>query len=494
MKMIKKLKAGFLALTLLATLLIPQIAYAAASKVEVDVVVRGEDKIGVENAEVYIYVYNSETELYEEYSGPHISNSSGRVKIEIEEDLTFYAKATDESDNVYADSNYDWANIWKTTSSDSIINVETSSERPTKYVHIYPGLYEAIETPADPTDPTDPSDPSDPDDSSESEDLVIDPEPPLIEDFEVEVTVYDKERNPISEATVSLYFDGKIYSSDTTDTAGRTDEIMAPFDADFYASAEDSEGNKYGGVYDYYFDRENIWTSEDGKTIENKSTGLTRLPYLHLYPAELLPSGYEGDAGEFDPKTYICAGFPDAIYEDLSSEECAAIEYVFAEKIFTGTEKGLIEWDREINRAEATKVLIEFFDTKELEIDGSKDEFPDVPLTGEWYSTYVYQALYNEIVGGYADGFFKPNNTINRVELLRIFIEASNIDYSETPVDYTFWHDVEVNEDSAWYIAYANYAFFNDLLENDGNLNASQAMTRMDVMKLMYRYKGLEVK
>ncbi|MBU0727253.1 S-layer homology domain-containing protein, partial [Patescibacteria group bacterium] len=166
-------------------------------------------------------------------------------------------------------------------------------------------------------------------------------------------------------------------------------------------------------------------------------------------------------------------------------EECTAIEYVQTNGIFSGTAEGNLELDREINRAEVTKVMLEAFGIGEGTT--SNTVFPDVPLEGEWFSTYVYRALNNEIVGGYPDGYFRPANTINRVELIRIFLEASGADYSTVPTNYTLWHDVTVTPDTQWFIAYANYAFFNDLLDNNGNLNPAQAMTRMDVIRLLYR-------
>ena len=75
--------------------------------------------------------------------------------------------------------------------------------------------------------------------------------------------------------------------------------------------------------------------------------------------------------------------------------------------------------------------------------------------------------------------------------MLRIFIEASGITEDESylviPDDVIYYNDVDVNEGTQWFIRYANYGFFNSLIENDGNLNPSEYMTRMDVIKLLYR-------
>lgn len=314
---------------------------------------------------------------------------------------------------------------------------------------------------------------------------------------EVEVTVYDNNRDPIKGAQVLIYAiqpdeTYALYSGPVaTSGAGRTDGLMMPVGISFYATATDDEAKTYGGTYDYYFNRANYWISEDGETIENIETGTKRIPYLHLYPEVMEPDPvYEDDetpAHEtFDPKTHECGGFPDAIYADLTPELCDAVSYVKEKGIFTGTDEGLIELNRPINRAEVTKVMIEAFGIELLLDVSTVEKFPDV-LSDEWYTNYIYTARHNAIVGGYPDGLFRPSNTINRVELLRIFIEASGEDYSEIPTSFTFWHDIEVNPETEWFVHYGNIAFYKDWLENDGNLNPGEPMTRADVIRLLYR-------
>ena len=494
------------------------VALAVETMGQVDFVVRGADSIGVKDAEVYVYVYNNTSAQYELYSGPHITaDEAGRANnVPVPIGAQFFGVAYDMDDNVYADSNYSYENIWTVTDADHIQNVQTASTR-LAYVHIYPGLYEAIEptfiepdpAPSDPdpavdpaTDP-DPTPSDDPDTSDPDSGTPADPDPAATLDalsMELDVTVYDTDRDPMIGAEVQVFVTGfGLYSTDTTDGAGRTQALMVPVGHQFYAIAHDADGSTYGGTYDYYYDRANYWTgyqSSTGDTIENVSTGLTRIPYLHLFPEEFAPASVAGSGDSevgFDPSTYECGGFPDAIYDDINPEECIAITYVHDRGIFTGTDEGLLEWNRPINRAEVTKVMLEAFDVPVVTLTEFPKVFPDVPTSGIWFSHYVYNALANDIVGGYPDGTFKPSNTINRVELLRIFIEASGADMTEIPTTYTFWHDVAVNVYTQWFIGYGNYAFFNDLLENDGNLYPATPMTRMDVIRLLYRASLLEV-
>ena len=478
------------------------LVFAAPGDVEVDVVVRGESSVGVPDATVTVYVLNESTDVYEQYEGTYTTNASGRANnVNVPPESTFYAFGVDGEGNEYAGSGFDFDNIWSAHSDGSIENLETGSTRgpAATFVHLYPGdnsvtadegTVSSSEASASASGSIDTGDTSHSEDVSDESGSGSTDLAPIegAEDFEVEVTVYDVHRNPINGANVTLHVHGHgAYSTDSTDGAGRTDEIMAPLGYNFYASAVDSSGQVYGGTYDYYYDRLNTWRGDsDGDTIMNITTGTTRLPYLHLYPAEMDPEWVESGS-EDDRDAYKCGGFPDAMYADVTPEECTAIEYVVDEEIFSGTGEGLLEWNRPINRAEVTKVMLEAFGHPTGTPATYARIFPDVPQLGVWFSNYVYNALNLEIVGGYPDGFFRPAQTINRVELLRIFIEASGTDYSDVPTHFTFWHDVEVNTGTQWFIPYANFAFFNELLENDGNLRPAQAMTRMDVIKLLYR-------
>ncbi len=73
--------------------------------------------------------------------------------------------------------------------------------------------------------------------------------------------------------------------------------------------------------------------------------------------------------------------------------------------------------DNEINRAEALKILLEAvgFDTSVA----SPSTLSDVP-TGSWFEPYVSTAVHYEIVQGYSDNTFKPEQSITRAEFVKI--------------------------------------------------------------------------
>ncbi len=162
-----------------------------------------------------------------------------------------------------------------------------------------------------------------------------------------------------------------------------------------------------------------------------------------------------------------CAGFPDVALDD---PYCPAIEYVKNQGIFSGYPDGTFGADIEINRAETVKVITEGFNYEMLEDDGTDLGFSDVEL-GAWYMGYLNTAQTAEIIEGYGDGTFKPDDVVNYVEMMKIFLETAEADLTEP-----------VGED-AWYQHYIDFATENGLTVYE-DLDAG--MKRADVAQLFY--------
>jgi hypothetical protein len=76
-----------------------------------------------------------------------------------------------------------------------------------------------------------------------------------------------------------------------------------------------------------------------------------------------------------------------------------------------------------INRAELTKIAVEAFLPAENSANQSS-KFPDV-AAGSWFEEFVVTAENSKIVAGYPDGSFRPGNSVNRAEALKILIGAA---------------------------------------------------------------------
>jgi flagellar hook assembly protein FlgD len=185
------------------------------------------------------------------------------------------------------------------------------------------------------------------------------------------------------------------------------------------------------------------------------------------------------------PTGSTCAGYNDV---PASSAYCNAIELMKDSGVFTGYSDGTFRPYEAINRAETVKVLLLSLgfptNTNTYSMPFSDTE------SSAWYAPYVETAKTRGIVKGYPDGTFRPDQTINRVELLKVFLEASgvNVPYCTTAP----YNDTPVTADTRWYIDYVCYAQSHNLMASQGNndFNPSTPMTRGDVADLFYQFSN----
>lgn len=171
-----------------------------------------------------------------------------------------------------------------------------------------------------------------------------------------------------------------------------------------------------------------------------------------------------------------------------------AVEWMSDEGTIEGYEDGTFKPDNAVNRAELMKMVV-------LMTVDSVDEsyancFPDV--TTDWYAKYVCYALEQGWVAGYPDGNFKPGNNVNRVEAMKIMLNAL-IPSEEWPAPTDFDLSVEMPVDldmSQWYAGYARFAITKELVDgwhvtvdesNGVHYNPEGNMTRKEVAEMLFR-------
>lgn len=167
-------------------------------------------------------------------------------------------------------------------------------------------------------------------------------------------------------------------------------------------------------------------------------------------------------------------------FKDITNHWAAAfIEKLASKGIVNGYDSEHYGPDNKITRAEFTKVVIEMFDI-ELPASVTESSFKDVKTT-DWYSAYVEAALTNDLVDGYSDKTFRPNQPINRAEAMKIILTASGMDLA-TDFVATF-PDLDKK---GWYIAYVNYAAENGIVSGykDGTFGPGKNLTRAEVAKI----------
>jgi plastocyanin len=111
--------------------------------------------------------------------------------------------------------------------------------------------------------------------------------------------------------------------------------------------------------------------------------------------------------------------------------------------------------------------------------------FSDVDKT-QWYAIYLAAALDLKIVQGYPDGTFKPTQTVNLVENLKMLMNAREVDLTKIVVTFDPYIDAPKTE---WYAKFVQYGKMANLLEADagGNIYPAQGMTRAKLAEVAYR-------
>ncbi len=118
-------------------------------------------------------------------------------------------------------------------------------------------------------------------------------------------------------------------------------------------------------------------------------------------------------------------------FEDLEGYDWAkdSIDALVKKGIISGTSSNTFEPGRNITRAEFAKLIVTAFGIGEG--DDSSD-YSDVN-SSDWYYQFVKAAAAANIVTGYEDGGFKPNNSITRQEMAAIIVRAFKAKGVELP-------------------------------------------------------------
>lgn len=115
-----------------------------------------------------------------------------------------------------------------------------------------------------------------------------------------------------------------------------------------------------------------------------------------------------------------------AIFEDVGTTHpnyhaIDALQTAGVVEGYTSEDGVVFRASKNINRAEALKILMLSADLEILENDPKK--FPDVPFTA-WFSRYVNSAAEKGIVKGFPNGNFYPEAQVTRAEFLKMVLKS----------------------------------------------------------------------
>ncbi len=179
--------------------------------------------------------------------------------------------------------------------------------------------------------------------------------------------------------------------------------------------------------------------------------------------------------------TAFAKGFTDVTENTKNS---TAILYLQEQGIINGYDDGTFKPSNSVNRAEFLKIIIE---GSKIKLDVTTDvPFKDIS-NKDWYTPYIKKAYASGWINGYSDGTFKPEQTISKVESLKILGKAQKwkLNKIDTGKLKSTFKDVETQ---SWYSPYLAYALNSKLLQEKGKIfSPNTATTRGNISEILYR-------
>ncbi len=155
--------------------------------------------------------------------------------------------------------------------------------------------------------------------------------------------------------------------------------------------------------------------------------------------------------------------------EDIKDSEFkTAIEALKNKGVVAGYDDGTFKPKNTINRAEFMKIVM----GASVRNTGGTNCFSDV--TDEWFAPFVCAGKDQDVVNGYSDGSFHPSDPINVAEALKIVLKAFKIGTRTA------------SNGEAWYAPFTEYASANNLYLYTFDAENKQ-ITREDMAELVYR-------
>ena len=172
------------------------------------------------------------------------------------------------------------------------------------------------------------------------------------------------------------------------------------------------------------------------------------------------------------PAPAAAALFPDM--EQKWFRYRAAVEYLVEKGVLQGYPDGMFRPDQPINRAEFLKIV--FKGRSDVQPVGRRC-FSDVNPE-EWYAPYVCAAQRRGIVQGYPNGTFKPGQSVNTAEAMKIVLNA----YQAT---------VQEGQGERWYQPYVDYLDENNIF-GEHSYVPWEELSRLRAADLLWRLLRFE--
>lgn len=172
-----------------------------------------------------------------------------------------------------------------------------------------------------------------------------------------------------------------------------------------------------------------------------------------------------------------------AFFNDVPSSypDAEAINYLQTHNIVSGSEDGLFHPELGLSRCELTKIALKTANIPIINYNSSF--FPDLS-TSSWCNNYAYTARSNNILHGYPDGTFRPNQKVTEIEALKIILNSLSVQLPS--VTYDLYIDVRRTD---WWAPYILFVQNNNLspMPSGGYYGINNEFLRAKMARILFR-------
>jgi len=237
---------------------------------------------------------------------------------------------------------------------------------------------------------------------------------------------------------------------------------------------EGGESTGYGGCEC----KPSFHVSANGQTCEPGAEGYID-PYVKRLRKALSSSSSSSISSSVSSSTIPKTTMPDFTDYNDSDIGFTTVMSLRTLGVINGYPDGTFRPQGNINRAELMKILLEGFHSDEIKEEAHC--FPDVQ--NEWFAKYICAGKRLGWIDGYPDGTFKPANSVNRAEGIKIIMSSLVTNRKTQEV---LPRDVP---EGSWFESFISKAIARGILLNERLFKPSQNLTREDAA--MWIYRGL---
>lgn len=170
-----------------------------------------------------------------------------------------------------------------------------------------------------------------------------------------------------------------------------------------------------------------------------------------------------------------------SVNAQFSDVQKDSLNYLYKHGLVNGYSDGTFKPGNSVNRAELLKMVM---DAGKIKPGVGSNCFSDVK-SSDWFAGYVCEARKNGWVAGYDNGEFRPGSLVNKAEAIKIMVNVLGwrVDLADNPK--SVFLDVKKTD---WFFGFVNGSQYLGMVDKASKFFPANNMTRGEVAELVFRF------